>query len=221
MQKKITHSLRLLADAFDRYKDIALFSSFGKDSVVILDLARRINPNVQVISIMTPYKFQVTRQYKDYLSRKWGLNIKTYEQPLIAKDKKNLYETDPEACCEYFKVSPTRQAIKEFKLDAWITGLRNTEGGDMREKFSKEVEIKEDGLVKINPILTWTEKDIWLYHAMNGITVNPLYIQGYRSLGCEPCTKICNDDSESERAGRWAGVDKIECGIHSEGRLRS
>ncbi len=214
MQKKITHSLRLISDALDRYKDIACFSSFGKDSVVTMDLCRRVNPNMQIICILTPYKFLLTRQYKDYLTRKWGLNIKTYDRSLIthSNGKKNLYEVSPEECCNYYKVEPTKQAIKEFQLEAWISGLRGTEGHT--RKFLDEIEVR-DGLVKINPILKWTEADVWLYHSANNIAPNPLYMQGYRSLGCEPCSKPYTTE---ERSGRWVGTSKAagECGIHTQ-----
>lgn len=214
MQLKVTHSLKLIAEAIDKYPKIALFSSFGKDSMCVLHLARRINPQIQVVSIMTPYKFQETRNYKDYISRKWRLNLKTYEATLITNKngKKNLYEVNPEKCCDYYKVEPTKQAIKEFDLKCWISGLRGTEGHT--RKFLDETEVK-DGLVKINPILKWTEADVWLYHCANNIIPNPLYMQGYRSLGCKPCTL---PNTETERGGRWVGTDKAcgECGIHTK-----
>ena len=130
----------------------------------------------------------------------------------IEAENKRLWNKNPEACCNYFKVNPTRDAVKG--LDAWICGLRNTEG-PTRENY-QEIEKRGD-LVKINPILTWTELDVWRYIAFNSIPVHPWYKKGYRSLGCEPCTVLV-PDSEPERSGRWKGTAKCggECGIHTK-----
>lgn len=214
MERKITHSKQLLYDAMNKYGDkLAIFSSFGKDSIVTMHLALSLKPDIKIISVMTPYKFKETKDYKNKITALWELNIKTYEMPELGL---KLYETDGvEKCCNYYKVGPSKQAIQDAKLDAWISGLRNTEGHT--RKFLEEVEVK-DGLVKINPILTWTEAEIWLYHALNEIPVHPLYEKGYRSLGCEPCSSISLDSNEPERAGRWKGTGKCsgECGIHTQ-----
>jgi len=140
------------------------------------------------------------------------------------KPIKDLWKTDPDKCCEIFKVEPTKKAISN--LDAWITGLRRTEG---RTRVDYEVfepcgnaltrmpgkEISTT-IMKVNPILDWTELDVWRYLAIYNIPVNPAYKKGYRSLGCEPCTKLVKDN-EPERAGRWVGTSKWggECGIHT------
>ncbi|MDD5571902.1 MAG: phosphoadenosine phosphosulfate reductase family protein, partial [Bacteroidales bacterium] len=125
----------------------------------------------------------------------------------------NLYKTEPDKCCDLLKVIPTRQAIEEMNVSCWVTGLRCTEGRT-RTDF-KEVEERDKGLVKLNPILIWKEREIWQYLALYEVKVNPLYKQGYRSLGCAPCSNITND--ENERAGRWIGTSKCggECGIHT------
>lgn len=215
MQDKINHALNLIETKVSECVggDVAVFASFGKDSVVLLELARQIYPSIKVISIMTPYKPIETIHYKEYLTDLWSLNVITYQAPLLSED---LYKTDIHACCDHYKVSQVKQAIKDFNIITWFSGLRNTEGGDMR-KFTEEVELKEDGLTKVNPILTFTEKDIWQYHALRNIPIHPLYLKGYRSLGCLPCSGITRDD-EPERAQRWGGK-KLECGIHTQ-RLR-
>jgi len=215
---KIEHSKNIIGEAVDTYKKIALACSFGKDSMVVLHLAQQIKPDIPVFTIMTPFKPKETLKYKDRMSRLWKLNIKEYlQKDNIEAEGRKLWKTDPNNCCDYFKVMPTKDAVKN--LDAWITGLRRTEGGEMR-KFTEEVEVKPDGLVKINPILNWTETDIWRYMAINRIPPNPLYKKGYRSLGCEPCNSLPKSDTEPERAGRWRGANKIECGIHCAQRLR-
>jgi len=125
-----------------------------------------------------------------------------------------LYQTDPDRCCEILKVEPTRRAIKEMDVGCWVTGLRCTEGRT-RTEF-KEIEERDEGLIKLNPILIWYEREVWQYLALNQVRVNPLYGKGYRSLGCWPCTKIAQ--GADERAGRWIGTSKCggECGIHTK-----
>jgi phosphoadenosine phosphosulfate reductase len=124
-----------------------------------------------------------------------------------------LYKRDPDRCCELLKVEPTRRAVEEMGVTCWVTGLRCTEGRT-RTDFT-EIEERDVGLVKLNPILTWYEREVWQYLAINKVPVNPLYGKGYRSLGCGPCTKITV--GEDERAGRWIGTSKCggECGIHT------
>ena len=213
MQQKISHSLSLIANAVDEYGDrIGVACSFGKDSMVTLHLCRTINTNIQVFSILTPYKPLETKQYGAIIARDWKLNLKVREAPI--KDGGALYLEDVEKCCNYYKVEQFKKIIKELDLHAWISGLRRTEGTEHREKFTDEIESKGE-LIKINPILQWTEAEVWLYHAINNIPVHPLYTQGYRSLGCLPCSKPY---TKEERGGRWEGTDKCggECGIHTK-----
>jgi phosphoadenosine phosphosulfate reductase len=138
--------------------------------------------------------------------------LKVYSNDQEIPDK--IFSTDPDRCCEILKVEPTRQAVKEMNVTCWITGLRCTEGRT-RTEF-KEVEELDKGLIKLNPILIWYEREVWQYLALNGVHVNPLYNKGYRSLGCAPCTKIAQ--GIDERAGRWIGTSKCggECGIHTK-----
>ena len=216
MQNKINHRLYLISKAIEEYPKIAVACSFGKDSIVLLHLCQRINPNIQVFSIVTPYKPLETIRYRDMITDSWNLNLKIYGTRSfpehLDESKMPLPEKDPEACCDYYKVGPTKTAIKDLDLDAWISGLRGTEGHT--REFLDETEVK-DGLTKINPILSWTEAEVFLYHAVNKIPPHPLYMQGYRSLGCAPCSKPYTD---TERSGRWQGTDKCggECGIHTK-----
>ncbi len=121
-----------------------------------------------------------------------------------------IYEVEPDECCRLLKVEPTKVAVTG--LEAWITGLRNTEGRT-REDY-QEIENK-GGLIKINPILTFTEAEVWRYIATRGIESHPWYGEGYRSLGCAPCS---NPGGELERDGRWQDTSKCggECGIHTQ-----
>jgi phosphoadenosine phosphosulfate reductase len=123
-----------------------------------------------------------------------------------------LWETDSLRCCEIYKVQPMRNAIKDLELDAIISGIRKDEGETRKD--CKEIENKQ-GLTKYNPILHFTEMDIWKYLAVNQIPPHPWYAKGYRSLGCEPCMALV-DDSRPERSGRWKGTKRCggECQIH-------
>ncbi|HDN68387.1 MAG TPA: hypothetical protein ENG23_02245 [Methanomicrobia archaeon] len=130
---------------------------------------------------------------------------------------KKIYEVAPDRCCELLKVEPAKEAVKDY--DAWVCGLRNTEG--RTRKDYKEVEFR--GLAKVNPILTWTEAEVLGYLAVKGVPLHPWYSRVFpggkriRSLGCEPCTVPVYDWQE-ERAGRWKGTSKCggECGIHTK-----
>ncbi|MHA1123044.1 MAG: phosphoadenylyl-sulfate reductase [Candidatus Heimdallarchaeota archaeon] len=208
---KIDHAKQIISDAVTKYGDkVEVACSFGKDSMVVVHLALQIKPDIRIFSVMTPFKPKETFEYKDKMIQHYNLNLVEY----ISKEKvdPNLPKTDPDECCRILKVEPTKEAVKD--LEAWICGLRNTEG--RTRKDYKEIEEK-GGLFKINPILNWTELDIWRYMAINNIPVHPFYARGYRSLGCEPCTKLISDDA-LEREGRWLGTSKCggECGIHTQ-----
>ncbi len=203
--------------AIERYAPkIALSCSFGKDSTVLLHMATRIYPEIPVLYLNTGLEFPETLEFRDKLVAEWGLNLReytptvTYEE-LAAEHGNDVYSKNPKLCCECLKVEPVKRALDG--LDAWITGLRRDE-----TEFRKTIKIVEDhnGIVKINPLANWTEKEIWNYLKENNVPYNPLYDQGFRSLGCMPCTK---DGlwGQFERAGRWAGTDKWggECGIHT------
>lgn len=214
MIEKIKHALELIEIAVTKYYGrTAVFASFGKDSVVTLHLCRQVKPDIQVVSVMTPYKFKETRHYKEYLTDLWDLNIKTYEAPLLGID---LYKQDGLQCCQYYKVDQVKKAIEELKLDCWISGMRATEGKTRRNVPEWQ---EDEGLMKLNPILDFTEHEVYLYHIMYGIPINPLYMRGYRSLGCEPCSGIGGKD---EREMRFKGTNRVggECNIHTTG-LRS
>jgi phosphoadenosine phosphosulfate reductase len=207
---KIEYSKNLIKEAVEKYPRIAVAVSWGKDSMVILHLARQIKPDIAVFTVVTPFKPKETLEFKDRIIKEWNLNIKEYQSK--AKIIPGLWETNPDECCHIFKVEPTKEAVKD--LDAWIAGLRKSEGRTRVDY--KEIE-KRGNLVKINPILEWSELDIWRYSALYGVPQNPLYKRGFRSLGCAPCTKIV-DENETERAGRWQGTSKCggECGIHTK-----
>ena len=238
MEEKISHAKELIAEAIRNYPRVAVACSFGKDSMVTVHLAREVDPEVKIFSVMTRYKPGETFEYLRLMNKKMNLKTTVYmvadsvpealqsdslEVRLLPTEEfkqrasqietqtdKKIYETNPDECCRLLKVEPTKLAVSN--LDAWICGLRATEGRT-REDY-QEVENK-GGLIKINPILTFTEAEIWRYMATRGIEPHPWYGEGYRSLGCAPCS---NPGGELERDGRWQDTSKCggECGIHTQ-----
>lgn len=210
-KEKVDRSKALIREAYEKYGDaLVVANSLGKDSVVVWDLAKKVNPEIRGFIVTTRFKPQETIQLMNEEVAQYP-ELKVFKND--SKIPAELYRTDPERCCDVLKVEPVRRAIEEMKVKCWVTGLRCTEGRT-RTDF-KEIEERDEGLIKLNPILIWKEREIWQYLALYGVKVNPLYKEGYRSLGCSPCTHITTDDNE--RAGRWIGTSKCggECGIHT------
>ncbi len=211
-KEKVDRSLELLGEAYDKYGDnLVVANSLGKDSSVVWHLAKRVNPNIRGFIVTTRFKPKETVRFMNRMTKDYP-ELRVFKNDVEIEEK--LYERDPDRCCYLLKVEPTRRAIEEMNVKCWVTGLRCTEGRT-RTDF-REVEERDRGLIKLNPILLWYEREIWQYLALNGVPVNPLYNLGYRSLGCEPCTRIST--GKDERAGRWVGTGKEggECGIHTQ-----
>ncbi|MDO8688506.1 MAG: phosphoadenylyl-sulfate reductase [Dehalococcoidia bacterium] len=209
--QKVDRSLGLIREAYEQYGDrLVVANSLGKDSVAVWHLAKQVSREIPGFIVTTRYKPAETVEFMDSLVARYP-EVKVYRNDEEIPEQ--LYLTDPDDCCEILKVKPTRQAIEEMNAACWVTGLRCTEGRT-RTNF-REIEERDEGLVKLNPILLWHEREVWEYLALNGVPVNPLYGQGYRSLGCAPCTRI--SVGPDERAGRWIGTSKCggECGIHT------
>jgi phosphoadenosine phosphosulfate reductase len=211
-REKIERSLRLIEDAYRRFGDaLVVANSLGKDSVAVWHLAKQVSPTIRGFIVTTRYKPAETVRFMFEQVDKYP------EMQIFKNDEEipdRLFESEPDRCCEILKVQPTREAIDEMGVACWVTGLRCTEGRT-RIDF-REVEERDAGLVKLNPVLLWKEREVWQYLALHKVDVNPLYLEGYRSLGCEPCTRITADPNE--RAGRWVGTSKCggECGIHTK-----
>jgi len=210
-KEKVDRSLALIREAYEKYGDgLVVANSLGKDSVCVWDLAKQVNPKIRGFIVTTRFKPKETKKFMQEEVARYP-EMKVFKNDAKIPDK--LYETDPDKCCDILKVKPTRDAVSSMNIKCWVTGLRCTEGRT-RTDF-EEVEERDKGLIKLNPILIWKEREVWQYLALRGVKVNPLYAKGYRSLGCEPCTKITTSDDE--RAGRWIGTSKCggECGIHT------
>ena len=209
--EKVQRSLALIHEAHQEFGDkLVVANSLGKDSMAVWHLAKRVSPHIRGFVVTTRFKPSETVAFMRRLVAECP-ELRVFSNDEQIPDR--LYATDPDRCCDILKVEPTRRAIKEMNVECWVTGLRCTEGRT-RADF-QEVEERDKGLIKLNPILTWHEREVWQYLALYRVSVNPLYAKGYRSLGCAPCTRITSDPDE--RAGRWLGTSKCggECGIHT------
>ncbi len=196
--------------------DITLACSFGGVSgMVLLDMALKVNPNVPVFYADTDFLFPETYAFKDASAKRYGFQPLGFKSTLTpeeqaAKYGDALWATDPDLCCELRKVKPAAEALKGHK--AWIAGLRRDQGSSRRDIGILEWDDKYD-VVKVNPLANWNEYQVREYLAVNKVAYNPLNDQGYPSLGCTHCTRQVKP-GEDMRAGRWAGFDKTECGLH-------
>lgn len=192
---------------------LALVSSFGSESVVLLHLLSEIDPDVPVLFVDTGRLFDETLEYQRAVTDRLGLRdvrtVRPTEERLAAIDPvKALWMTNPDLCCRVRKIEPLGKAIVGF--DAWLTGRKRfqTNGRSHLPLF------EADGQrIKINPLAAWSPGDLKAYAEAHDLPPHPLVAKGYPSIGCVPCTDRVLDGEDS-RAGRWRGSDKDECGIH-------
>ena len=182
---------------------------------VLPSLAAKVRPGVDVLFLDTGYHFAETIGTRDAVAATLPVTIRTIEprQSVAEQDASfgaRLYERNPDQCCALRKVMPLRKALKDYS--AWASGLRRDESATRANVKVVEWDAGR-GMVKLNPIAAWTQDDVDRYIADNGVLVNPLLFDGYGSVGCAPCTRRINP-GEDARAGRWAGSNKVECGLH-------
>ncbi|HET9671926.1 MAG TPA: phosphoadenylyl-sulfate reductase [Actinomycetota bacterium] len=197
---------------------VAIASAFQAEGTVAIHLATQIRPDVPILFLETGFQFAETLAFKERLTERLGLNVVdlvgeyTVERQTLEFGER-LYERDPERCCEINKVRPMFEALRG--LDAWITSVRRDSSPTRASTPIVDRYELEPGreIVKINPMATWTRPQVWRYLKEHDLPHNPLYDLGYASIGCAPCTRL-RFLGEPERAGRWAGIAKWECGIH-------
>ena len=198
--------------------DVAMVSSFGAESAVLLHLVASIDPSVPVLFLETGKHFPETLAYRDELVARLGLtdfrNLRPDAQVLAARDASELrWSYDPDGCCEIRKVAPLAKGLAGF--DATITGRKAFQASTRNALPRFEIDTSDTvGRLKINPLADWTRADLDAYFTKHGLPVHPLVEQGYLSIGCAPCTSVVKP-GEDPRAGRWRGWDKTECGIHT------
>jgi phosphoadenosine phosphosulfate reductase len=197
--------------------DLALACSFGAEDVALVDMLVKINPTVKIFYLDTDILFKETYEVKDKLIKKYGISPARYGPSITLKDQARihgdkLWATNPDLCCKIRKLEPLISALKGLKC--WITGIRREQAATRANARIVEWDNKFN-LVKINPLVKWTTKDVWKYIHKYNVPYNTLYDKGYPSIGCEPCTRPVKP-GEDERSGRWAGFQKTECGLHNK-----
>lgn len=193
---------------------IAIVSSFGTESAVLLEMVARADPATPVIFLNTGKLFGETLKYRDQLIRRLGLTDIRVVQPkpaVLAKEDPDgrLWARNPDRCCALRKTLPLAEALAGF--DAWISGQKRFQATS-RQSVSM-IETDDAGRVKVNPLAHWSRADIDEAFAATGLPRHPLEAEGYPSIGCIPCTTRVAA-GEDPRAGRWRGLEKTECGIH-------
>lgn len=196
----------------------ALVSSFGAESVVLLDMVATVDPATPVIFLDTGKLFAETLDYREELTELLGLEdvrvVPPLSRDLAVHDPQGaLWQSDPDLCCHIRKTEPLEQALAGFA--AWITGRKRFQGGLRGELRTIEGD-PGTGRIKVNPLAPWSADDVERYRRLRNLPAHPLAAEGYRSIGCFPCTRRVAA-GEGARDGRWWGLDKTECGIHRPG----
>lgn len=192
---------------------VAVVSSFGADSAVLLHLVASIDPDTPIVFLDTRKHFHETLAYREMLVERLGLGDVRSVRPAPGRIEQvdpagDLHALEPDICCDLRKTQPMAEALDGF--DAWITGRKRFQAATRQAMPLFE---REEGRIKVNPLAAWSAHDVADYAATHDLPAHPLLEQGYRSIGCAPCTSPVGP-GESDRAGRWRGMGKTECGIH-------
>jgi len=194
--------------------DLAIVSSFGADSAVLLHLVSQVDPSMPVYFLETGKHFRETLDYVEQLKQHLGLRnvhaIHPDPKDVARFDPTgNLWETDPDSCCHIRKTEPLEPITEQY--GGWVTGRKRYQ---TRERgVLPHFELTTDDRIKVNPLAYFTDADVIAYRQAHNLPEHPLYDKGYKSIGCAPCTSIVAE-GEDPRAGRWRGLNKKECGIH-------
>jgi phosphoadenosine phosphosulfate reductase len=197
---------------------VAISTAFGPEGCALVAMAAKVHPGVKVFTIDTDFLFEESVALRQRFLERYPIELQVSKGTLTLAEQNrrhglNLWQRDTDQCCALRKVEPTKRAL--HGLDAWIAGVRRDQSAtraatEIVELYDRD---GEPPLVKVNPLARWTRKDTWDYLLAEGVPYNPLLDQGYKSIGCWPCTQPVAADAD-ERAGRW-GAKKAECGIHT------
>ncbi|MBI2922784.1 MAG: phosphoadenylyl-sulfate reductase [Planctomycetes bacterium] len=196
---------------------IAMATAFGAEGCCLVAMLAKIGRPVRIFNLDTDYQFEETLDTRRRLIEKYGVAIESVharqsKAEIEAAHGPDLWKRDTNLCCRIRKVEPLRETVAGS--DAWISAIRRDQTPDRAQSQVVEWDAKFE-LVKVNPLLHWTWKNVWSYIHTNDVPYNPLHDRGYPSIGCWPCTRPVQD-GEDPRAGRWNG-EKKECGLHSRG----
>jgi phosphoadenosine phosphosulfate reductase len=199
-------------------KRVAIASAFQVEGTCLIHMAVEVRPDVPILFLETGFHFAETLAFKERLTEQLGLNVVelTGEYTVERQAEEygpRLYERDPKLCCELNKVQPFARGLRDY--DAWLTSMRRDSAWTRKHTpIVSQTELEPGrSLVKVNPVANWGRRDAWAYLKEHDLPHSPLYDLGYGSIGCAPCTRMVFP-GEDERAGRWSGLLKTECGIH-------
>jgi len=185
--------------------------SFQKEASVVLDMLLAIAPDARVFTLDTHVLFPETYETWRKVEERYGIQVQVFQGPSLGKQAARhgdrLWERDPDKCCDLRKVQPLQQALSG--VDAWISGVRREQSPSRATTRKLAWDTKHERW-KANPLVDWTEADVWRYIADHDLPYNALHDRGYASIGCTHCTR-----PGSGRDGRWAGTGKVECGLHA------
>jgi phosphoadenosine phosphosulfate reductase len=209
--------LRWAVDAYG--EDLTLSVSFGNpEGMVLLDMLSRITDRARVFTLDTGFLFEETIRFREEVMKRYSLPLEVLRPELsveeqVARYGPQLYSCAPDLCCEIRKIEPQRKYLRDY--GAWVTGIRRDQ--TLQRASTPIVALDEYfGVAKISPLADWGVDDVEGYVRQYDVPLNPLLSMGYRSIGCEPCTRPVAP-GEDARAGRWPGMDKTECGLHFVG----
>ncbi|AJY75303.1 phosphoadenylyl-sulfate reductase [Paenibacillus beijingensis] len=205
----------ILKYAVETFPNITFACSFGAEDVVLVDMLQKISPKTDIFYLDTDFHFKETYETRDRLEQHYNMKFVRVSPVLTPEEQAEkhgaeLWKSDPNACCNIRKVEPLTRILSKY--DAWITGIRRDQAPTRANAKKVEYDTKF-GLIKFNPIASWTSEDVWNYIRSNNIIYNPLHDNHYPSIGCEYCTRQVMP-GEDPRAGRWSGNEKTECGLH-------
>ena len=197
------------------FSRLTMATAFGPEGNCIIHMLAEIEPRVRIFNLETGYQFSETLQLRDRLADRYGTVVELISPDTTVPEYEAmhggpLYGRDPSQCCNDRKVVPLRLTLVGYQ--AWISAIRRDQTLHRRNAGVVEWDGKF-ALVKVNPLVRWTKKDVWKFIADNQVPYNPLHDRGYPSVGCWPCTRAVGE-GEDDRAGRWSGSGKTECGLH-------
>jgi phosphoadenosine phosphosulfate reductase len=199
------------------HKDVAIASGFGAEGMVLIDLASRIQREFRVFTLDTEFLFAETYDLMDRVEKRYGIKVERVYSALTPEEQQRahgpaLWSRDPDLCCSLRKVESLKAKLAELR--AWVAAIRRDQTASRGSARKVEWDAKFQ-LLKINPIADWTSEMVWSYIRKHQVPYNPLHDQNFPSIGCTHCTRAVRP-GEDPRAGRWAGFQKTECGLHVE-----
>jgi phosphoadenosine phosphosulfate reductase len=195
---------------------LTMGTAFGAEGCCLIHMLADIEPSVHVFNLETGYQFPETLALRERIKERYGIEVELVRPDLTvaeyeARHRGPLYVRDPNRCCHDRKIVPLRRIAAGF--DAWLSAIRRDQTSHRAAASVVQWDHKFD-LVKVNPLLNWAKRDVWAFVVKHDVPYNPLHDQGYPSIGCWPCTRAVVA-GEDDRAGRWAGMAKKECGLHA------